>query len=384
MITYDIFIPFCSFCIKTKDEHGTKVFINVCTSTTIPLPPTWPTKQPLSVELKTYLTSGELLPEAAQHAQQALAFPMHLSTPREDLDHQGYACTVVDYVINPQALHATVEFRPLKLFIIQLALGEVERKLQTQLDPQFKLPKMRFKGEIAPLSLPENSLLSSGTLNTHLPGSNRAKDKPEIELILPGQTPSSAPPSSVGIKKKEPVVPLVQELPDSNTSSPIHIGTTKSNTKSTFAFPSTKGASTAAGAALPATKIIPKQQLEQNQQEQPHAGGAIMLRHAVKYEGHPAQGAIITVLIPKAVLLEQGLAENPTRISIQIRLDCVEISIPGCASVVIQLPLAIRTEQGGSGAAPKGPSAVLEKGEGKLEVRLPFASFKEISWRTES
>ena len=38
-------------------------------------------------------------------------------------------------------------FRPLKAFLIELALGWVAHKAEMQLDPKFKLPKMKYKGD---------------------------------------------------------------------------------------------------------------------------------------------------------------------------------------------------------------------------------------------
>ena len=38
-------------------------------------------------------------------------------------------------------------FRPLKAFLIELALGWVGHKTSMALDPKFKLPKMKYKGE---------------------------------------------------------------------------------------------------------------------------------------------------------------------------------------------------------------------------------------------
>ena len=38
-------------------------------------------------------------------------------------------------------------FRPLKAFLIELALGWVGHKTSMTLDPKFKLPKIKYKGE---------------------------------------------------------------------------------------------------------------------------------------------------------------------------------------------------------------------------------------------
>jgi len=94
--------------------------------------------------------------ESRKLAEQLLSIPMHVSDPIPDVDHSGSACIVMDCVINPAPLKAIEDFRPLKLFIIQLSLSSAESRLgcNTQLDPRYKLPKMRWKGRLSPLALP--------------------------------------------------------------------------------------------------------------------------------------------------------------------------------------------------------------------------------------
>lgn len=296
------------------------------------------------------------------------------------------------------------------MFLIQLALGELEKKLDIQLDPHFKLPKMRCKGEIEPLPLPEISLLSSAMLESQSPGSNNPADKAEIRLQIPGQTPSSTisypginttTSSKAGLAPPARAVQLVQELDLPSTSStststaPINISTTVNtgasgggNNKGKASFHSgeprqlaqgqTQGQGPSSSSPSSSSGLV--------------AAAITTLRHAVRYEGRPAQGAVLTIQIPRRVLEEQGLVENPTRISIQIRLDLVEVFVPGCAPVTVQLPLAVRTEGAaasesesaarGSAAASKAvSSAVLSKKERTLVVKLPFMGFKEIGWR---
>lgn len=55
-------------------------------------------------------------------------------------------------------------FRPLKAFLIELALGWVGHKTGMTLDPKFKLPKMKYKGDEVGL-WPQPSLQ---TLHSHV------------------------------------------------------------------------------------------------------------------------------------------------------------------------------------------------------------------------
>ena len=45
------------------------------------------------------------------------------------------------------SIHQAAVFRPLKAFLIELALGWVAHKAKMELDPKFKLPKMKYKGD---------------------------------------------------------------------------------------------------------------------------------------------------------------------------------------------------------------------------------------------
>ena len=104
-------------------------------------------------EVVAYLTTGDLPRDAERAAQRALALPNRLSPPRSAVDAGGAPCTVLDAAFHPSALAAGENFRPLKMFTAQLALGEAERALGRQLDPSFKLPKMRaFRGGPAPMA----------------------------------------------------------------------------------------------------------------------------------------------------------------------------------------------------------------------------------------
>jgi hypothetical protein len=52
----------------------------------------------------------------------------------------------VDCIVNSDVMAAVQQHRPLKAFVNELALDWVGRKHQLQLNPQYKLPKMAYKG----------------------------------------------------------------------------------------------------------------------------------------------------------------------------------------------------------------------------------------------
>jgi len=79
--------------IKTWDEAGSKVFINVCHSSRIPLPPRWRTEggPPATLNELETLDSAHV-PEKEQGIDECLCIPMVFSPPRPDVDHSGNSC----------------------------------------------------------------------------------------------------------------------------------------------------------------------------------------------------------------------------------------------------------------------------------------------------
>ncbi|KAI8476272.1 MAG: pre-RNA processing PIH1/Nop17-domain-containing protein [Monoraphidium minutum] len=136
--------PQPGFVIKTSDESGRKVFVNVCSSDRIPAPGGW---------------EGGLLPAAVEDAlakadaldsAEALRFPMSVGSLRPDADKAGAACGAADVVVSTAVLAAAGASRPLKAFLIDLVLSQVGSKHGLQLDPKYKLPKMGYKGAGGP------------------------------------------------------------------------------------------------------------------------------------------------------------------------------------------------------------------------------------------
>lgn len=58
-------------------------------------------------------------------------------------------------MISSVLLDQASEFRPLKLFLCHLAINIAEVLCKTQLNPEYKLPKMHSKGKPEPMKLPE-------------------------------------------------------------------------------------------------------------------------------------------------------------------------------------------------------------------------------------
>lgn len=145
--------PQPGFVIKTWDATGAKVFINVCTSSQIALPPMWETTS-VPPSVLAFLTDED--DEAAAPSPEVgelLKFPSHLTDVRIEADRSNEPSSVLDFVVHPLLVEQGAACRPLKLYIIQVALAAVEKKVGQLLDSHYKLPKMRYKGVVPPATI---------------------------------------------------------------------------------------------------------------------------------------------------------------------------------------------------------------------------------------
>eukprot|EP00892_Ulva_mutabilis_P010472 jgi/Ulvmu1/7798/UM004_0027.1 len=139
-----VIYPTPGFVVKTADENGQKVFINICSNDKISPPSSW---------------ENGVMPDSAREALQnldevkseedvqAMRVPLSLSEHRSELDKNGGACLVFDCVFAEQVMNEAAKFRPMKIFIIECCLGWIHHKCKVKLDPKFKLPKLKYKGD---------------------------------------------------------------------------------------------------------------------------------------------------------------------------------------------------------------------------------------------
>lgn len=79
--------------IKTWDEAGSKVFINVCHSPRISLPARWlPQGEPPAKVNELGTLDSVHVPVKQQGIDACLCIPMVFSPPRPDVDHSGNSC----------------------------------------------------------------------------------------------------------------------------------------------------------------------------------------------------------------------------------------------------------------------------------------------------
>ncbi|KAK9828426.1 hypothetical protein WJX81_006839 [Elliptochloris bilobata] len=173
-------LPEPGFVVKTVDDAGHKVFINLCGSSKIPAPGGWQHGQvPLSVKealAAAAADAGGAHGDDMGNDLEALRFPLAFGPARVEADRQGEACMVFDCLLNADVVAQAALLRPLKLFLVELALGWAEAKGGTKLDRRYRLPRMRYKGA-APV--PQTVRLERPPLVTEL------ADAPAAEPAFP-------------------------------------------------------------------------------------------------------------------------------------------------------------------------------------------------------
>eukprot|EP00602_Paraphysomonas_sp_CaronLab_P012541 CAMPEP_0185038478 /NCGR_PEP_ID=MMETSP1103-20130426/34192_1 /TAXON_ID=36769 /ORGANISM="Paraphysomonas bandaiensis, Strain Caron Lab Isolate" /LENGTH=583 /DNA_ID=CAMNT_0027576927 /DNA_START=54 /DNA_END=1802 /DNA_ORIENTATION=- len=126
--------PEPGFTVKTKNQSGSKIFINVCQHAEIAVPAI---KKRLNAE-------GEEV--------EGMNIPLSAGPARLGKDKSGVDCSIYDVIVNPQVIKdvladPTGQHRD---FICQLTIQSIEQKYSVVLDKRYKLPKIRYMGEVVP------------------------------------------------------------------------------------------------------------------------------------------------------------------------------------------------------------------------------------------
>ena len=116
-------------CIKTTDETGQKIFLNLC-------------------------SSDKVDPPAEQHIlemnnQQGVRIPLSLSEKYEDFDVHGNICQVYDAIFNPGVLKKT-EVEPMILnFLVSILAGRIKERFKKNInsDKFVRLKNLKYKGK---------------------------------------------------------------------------------------------------------------------------------------------------------------------------------------------------------------------------------------------
>lgn len=113
-IPFITIIPTPVFCLKTRTDDGTKVFINLCTSDNVPEPKD--------------LTDDELIKVLESDDPTQFRIPMSIGEPHAEIDKGGAGCTAYDVVVNPKFMTKMEHSELFKTFFLTIMCEGVESK----------------------------------------------------------------------------------------------------------------------------------------------------------------------------------------------------------------------------------------------------------------
>jgi hypothetical protein len=136
--------PEAMFVIKTVDDAGRKIFVNVCGHAKIAAPGSkWGKGDQVPEEVQSALVSME---EGTNEGVEHLRFPISVSEGRNELDKTGHGCTVYDAVFNEDVAKQAAHYKRLKVFVCELCLQWIGQKYDVNLDQDYKLPSRKYMG----------------------------------------------------------------------------------------------------------------------------------------------------------------------------------------------------------------------------------------------
>jgi hypothetical protein len=104
------------------------------------------------------ITSHEILEKPAVKKKldkdgnevEGINIPISVGTGREETDKSGIPCLVYDLIVNPEVIQEVDEDKTGKYrdFICQLGLQSLEQKYQQPLEKKYKLPKLKYFGDL--------------------------------------------------------------------------------------------------------------------------------------------------------------------------------------------------------------------------------------------
>lgn len=119
--------PDPGFVIKTRDvQSGMKLFLNVVSNEHVEKP-----------HMKSF---------AELEGEEGCRVPLSVGTPVEDFDKKKEPCVTYDLVANPEVVDECQQHPAFRESVVQLCLAAVSQKYKIELDPKYKLPKMKYKG----------------------------------------------------------------------------------------------------------------------------------------------------------------------------------------------------------------------------------------------
>ncbi|KAK9867901.1 hypothetical protein WJX84_010342 [Apatococcus fuscideae] len=371
-------VPEAGFVIKTLEEDGAKLFINVCHARQVPAPGNW-SQGKMPPDISAALDKAR---EGSAADTETVRFPLSMGPLRSDQDHSGEACGVIDVVFNSDVLREAAAFRPLKAFLVELAKEWVTQKTGRQLQAQYKLPKMRYKGsEIQPQDM---RMDREFPLVTEL-----SPDDPSFPLLTQ-RSPSSSRPAKAASQAASAPPSTATAQPASKSSSLQHQklqgGGADAAANSRTAQPGRHERLEPGEAEAASSQVKPGIQLPAAANaaagaasDAPVGGRDQQMQHKVLYEGRPVQRACISITFPaahranelggpigsSAEASSQAIAQS----LVEVLGDRVRVATPGFQTLEVTLPLAVTATGAAADLTPQDRSL-------KLSLPyLPLASF---------
>lgn len=226
-----------------------------------------------------------------------------------------------------------------------------------ELDPQYKLPKMRYKGDAPP---PQRIRAEGGGSASSSGGG----------LVTPQQQQKQQQSGGSSSSTK----PLIAEVgPDGEEAPAFALLASKRQQRQQQAAAAGRKPAQAAQqqpSAGPGSSIGAAG--AQQQQGQTPTAVTEQLQPQIEYIGMPVTAVDITLPLPAAVAA--AAQQDPAAISAAVCTETVRVQVPGCQAVEVRLPFAV-SAAGGSAelhaadAATSGSSLVL---------RLPYQPFSSV------
>ncbi len=352
-------VPVPAFVVKTRDQEGRKVFVNVCGSALVAAPGDWANGQarariapahprswhpalnapraqvPLAVK-EALEKEADASPGDAPPA--ALRLPLACGAPRSALDAEGGGATVVDVVYSADVAAAAAGDVRLKAFLVGSALAHVGAKHGWQLDAKYKLPRRRYFDEpVRPQRVRADGAGGAAPRITELPAGG-APAPP-----APAQADDADAPSFA--LRVAPARPAAAKAAAAKPFS--------------FAAPAAAPAAASASATSAAT-------------------------HTLEFEGRPCAALLVRVPLPASAAADGGAAARATLRRGELRVAATADAASPLAAVPLPFEVdAARAsawvEEAAPPQAPQTPQTPHAPPALVLCVRLPVRAYREVA-----
>jgi hypothetical protein len=267
-----------------------------------------------------------------------------------DIDKKGERCVTFDCILNTEVVRQAGALRPLKAFLVELCIAWVAKKSKMALDEKFKLPKMRYKGEVIEK---QNIRVDRKPLVCEV---KDLPDEPSFPLVTKKLDKEKMEAKAKG---KEDAAKMKQAA-----SSGPGAGQAKASASSAAPAPGSSGF---------------------------NFSGKQVMRHEVEYVGRPVTEVLVTVSVPPPPPPSSEAAPGTTAgddgsssecpVGVELSGRVVHVSCAGCYDLTVELPFAVSTaaesQLGGNDAAGSG-AAVYDAAAGQLRLRLRYAGLPAL------